>query len=395
MSTGDSAYIKTLNRRILIENIIKYRSISRSDLARLTGLNKSTVSAQVLQMMKENLIIEKQAGVTSNRGRKPILLEINGKAGYSIGIDFDENSIQIQVTDLLGHSIHSLRLNNKNNTPSKAMELINKTVRDLIQTFNEQYDAIGLIGIGVGIHGIVARSDDIIFTPKMDLSNLQIKQELENTFEVPVFIDNNANLCAYAEQVYTSSVSDLFCITMYSGIGLGILKDSEIYRGFQGFAGEIGHMIVEKHGRECPCGNKGCWELYASEKALLHELEAEGLKLREIDEENVEHITKHYPRLMESFFDYMAVGLNNIINIFNPETIIINGHLLNNNQSLIDELTDRLTSRMNNYDKITSSILGKDACSLGGAMIALKYYYDVQTLDFTAYTHFQNKQLVN
>ncbi len=387
MTTGDATYIKALNRRILIEKIIKHRSISRSDLARMTGLNKSTVSAQVQQMMKENLIIEKQSDVSSG-GRKPILLEISGESGYAIGVDIDENLIQIQVTNLLGSSIYTQRVNHRNDNPENIIRLVTSALTSVINIFDNKHTPIGLIGIGIGIHGIVANNDKIIYTPKMHLAKLPIKFELENEFNVPVFIDNNSNLCAYAEQVYTSSISDLFCITMYSGIGLGIIHNSKIYRGFHGFAGEIGHMTIERNGRSCTCGNEGCWELYASEKALLKELEAQGLDLNEIEDVKIDDIFNSYPKLMEDFLDNVAIGLNNIINIFNPETVILNGHILNNNEYLINQVKERLISRMNNYDKILSSKLGKSACSLGGAMVALKNYYGVQNLDFTAYSYY-------
>ncbi|WP_408008509.1 ROK family protein [Pseudalkalibacillus sp. A8] len=391
MSTGDSTYIKALNRRILIEKIIKHRSISRSELARMTGLNKSTVSAQVQQMMKEDLIIEKRSDVSSG-GRKPILLEISRESGYAIGVDIDENLIQIQVTNLLGSSIYTQRVNHKSDNPEDIIRLVTSEITNVISIFDNKYTPIGLIGIGIGIHGIVANNDKIIYTPKMRLAKLPIKFDLESKFNVPVFIDNNSNLCAYAEQVYTSSISDLFCITMYSGIGLGIIHNSKIYRGFHGFAGEIGHMTIERNGRSCTCGNKGCWELYASEKALLKELKAQGLDLNEIEDVKVDDIFNSYPKLIEEFLDNVTIGLNNIINIFNPETVILNGHILNNNEYLIDQVKQRLTSRMNNYDRIISSELGKSACSLGGAMVALKNYFGVQNLDFTAYNYYSDKQ---
>ncbi|WP_221568506.1 ROK family transcriptional regulator [Alkalihalobacillus sp. TS-13] len=388
MTTGDATYIKALNRRILIEKIFEHGSISRSELARLTGLNKSTVSAQISDMMTENLVIERPSEISSG-GRKPILLQMNGEAGYSIGVDLDEHLIQIQVTNLLGKPLFSHDIETTQKDATTALRNIVEALSEIIGKCEGQYKPVGLVGIGVGVHGIVANEHKVIFTPKLRWIDVNIKKELEDLFNVPVYVNNNANLCAYAEQVYNYSITDLFCLTMYSGIGLGILKDNEIYRGYQGFAGEIGHMIIEGNGLQCPCGNQGCWEQYASEKALKQQLIDEGLLISEFDELDIDVLFKNHQYLIEKFFDDVAIGLNNIINIFNPGTIIINSQLLNLNPELINQLEDRLISRMNNYHEIVSSTLGKRACSLGASMIALKNYFSIHTLNLRKYNYFE------
>ncbi|QHT47833.1 ROK family transcriptional regulator [Bacillus sp. SB49] len=386
MNTADATYIKALNKRILIEKIIENQSISRIELSRITGLNRSTVSAQINQMMEEELVLERSPDV-SRGGRKAILLQMNENAGFTIGVDIDYPSTQVQVTNLLGKPIRTYHIEMKEKGSGENIEHIIKSLQTISKECKIMDSPKGLVGIGVGIHGIVHNSNDVVYTPKLDWIDVELKDEMQKHFNVPIFIDNNANLTVYAEQVFNHPLPDLFTVTMYSGIGLGILENNRIYRGYQGFAGEIGHMIVEKGGLPCPCGNQGCWELYASERALIRALNDKGVPidcLTTIDDS----VWQDHPELLTRFLDYLAIGLNNIINIFNPQITILNSEFLLHHQELLEHLKQRLTSKINNYDAILTSTLGKDACSLGGAMLALKNYYQVETLNLKAYNYF-------
>ncbi|UOQ45571.1 ROK family transcriptional regulator [Halobacillus salinarum] len=391
MSTGDATYIKALNKRILIEKMIEHRSISRIELSRLTGLNRSTVSAQINQMMEDKLVIEHHSDV-SRGGRKAILLQMNEEAGFTIGIDLDFPQTQVQVTNLLGKPILTKRFTIDEASMAQSEQRLIEIIREVVDEYSKRYTPVGLAGIGIGVHGIVDNENHIVFTPKQERMEINLQAAMESEFHVPVSIDNNANLSVYAEKVYNYPISDLFSITMYSGIGLGIVEDHRIYRGFQGFAGELGHMIVEPNGLPCACGNLGCWELYTSEKSLLKQLNAAGVKVDEIEELDFSYIREEFPEFIRQFLDYLAIGINNVINIFNPQMIILNSQFLHMNQELLEEVKKRLTSRMNHYDQIVSSSLGKEACSLGGAMIALKSYYGVKTLNLSAFEYFQEKE---
>lgn len=385
MNTGDAGYIKQLNRSILLEEIIKHMSLSRSDLARITGLNKATVSSQVHDFIQEQIVIEKDIKESMARGRKPILLEINGSAGYSIGIDIDVNQMNIFFTNLNGAPIKKLQLKINNECLDHVTNQLVECLEPYLEELNQVYKPIGLVGVGVGIHGIVNNEEEIIFTPKHQWANINIKNQLAEALQTRVIIDNNANLSVFAEQVYDEHIADLFCITLYSGIGLGMIHKNEIYHGYQGFAGEIGHMIIESNGLTCPCGNQGCWELYASEKAL------------------VDILTKNFPDspanltsllyqsqatpVIDNYLDYLAIGLNNVINIFNPEKIILNGAIINENSPFITELAHKLKSKMNNYRDIRASKLGADSAALGGAALAIKKFFGLQAINYVSYDY--------
>ncbi|WP_162880655.1 ROK family transcriptional regulator [Paraliobacillus sediminis] len=385
MDTGDANYIKKLNRKILIEEIIRNKSLSRSTLARITGLNKATVSVQISDLLHENIVIEKSEGELVTRGRKPILLEINGDAGYSIGIDIDADNINIIFTTLMGKPFHKMVL--KDYQLGQITNQLIDAISPIINKFNRLYQPIGLVGVGVSIHGIVNNKNDIIFTPNQQWSNINITEKLIEAFQTTVFVDNNANFSVFAEQVYENYLSDLFCITLHSGIGLGIISENKFYRGYQGFAGEIGHMIIESDGGICACGNKGCWELYASEKVLSKKLLErfptlslpDGIKDLSQDED--------YLAILDDYLNYLAIGLNNVINIFNPEKIILSGSIINGNSPYISKIQDKLTSKINNYREISASKLGPDASALGGAASALKNFFGVTMINFNDYNY--------
>ncbi|PRO66493.1 ROK family transcriptional regulator [Alkalicoccus urumqiensis] len=380
MNTGDAAYIKKMNRRILMEELIKNGRLSRSELSRATGLNKATVSVQVNDLIEEGFFVERSIGETTTRGRKPILLEINRQAGFSIGIDIDADSLLIVFADFNGTVIQQ----ESHELPSQEMEDITALLEELltpkIRELEKTYTPHGLVGIGVGIHGIVSTDEQIVYSPRPHWQDQEIEQKLAELFQTEVHIDNNANLSVFAEQVYSEFISDLFCLTLYSGIGLGIIQDHNIYRGYQGFAGEIGHMIIQPDGKICACGNQGCWELYASERSLKQQLEQEYPLLTEAERiEKVFQSSSSEP-LLAYYIKYLAAGVNNIINIFNPEKIVINGSIFNENPEIIGMIQEKLHSRFNHYREIRTSTIGRPACALGGAALALKEYFDIQIM---------------
>ncbi|WP_077328377.1 ROK family transcriptional regulator [Virgibacillus siamensis] len=390
MNTGDASYIKQLNRRILIQEIIKNKSLSRSNLARITGLNKATVSAQIQELIDNKLVVETNETALMTRGRKPILLEMNANAGYSVGIDIDEKHIRVIFIDLKGKPFSKVSFPVESQDLFKEKDKLIDKLFHYVKKFNEAYQPIGLTGIGIGIHGIVDNTHQIVFTPKQQWTNINIKEDLEETFQTNVLVDNNANLSVFAEQVYDEQISDLFCITLYSGIGLGIIQRNKIYRGYEGFAGEIGHMIVHPDGIPCTCGNHGCWERYASEKSLLEKLYEnipEHVKTKEVlamlrEDEHQETV--------DEFLRYLAIGLNNVINIFNPEKVIMNGTIINKSPQLLKQLEGKLSSKFNNYHQIRPSRIGSDACALGGAASALRKYLGIDSLNFVQYDYFDS-----
>jgi predicted NBD/HSP70 family sugar kinase len=384
MVTGDGAYIKKINRSVILKNIIEHGKISRADLSKITGLNKATISVQVASLLDDELIYETQLE-HNTVGRRPIMLSINRKAGYVLGIDLDYNEIQYTVSDLQGLPVQSdtVRLE------TDDYDTIVKQLIEHINGYNTQYaiGRYGLIRVIFGIHGTVNQDESILFVPKFQWHHKDLKAALQKELTISISIENNANLAAYAESVYKHQKnSNLLNLNISSGIGAGIMIDGKLYKGYHGFAGEMGHMIIFPNGDRCKCGNHGCWELYASEPRFIKQLEKE-LGKSNITFDDVQQlihaddpVTHH---VLDQFIKHIAIGLNNIINLYNPETLVINSRILRMYPHVIDQIKTNLHSSVSEYREIVISDLGNKACVMGACALAIKRFLQVPELILT------------
>jgi predicted NBD/HSP70 family sugar kinase len=172
-------------------------------------------------------------------------------------------------------------------------------------------------------------------------------------------------------------------ISVHSGIGLGIIINRQLYTGYNGRAGEFGHTIIEIDGRQCPCGNKGCLEQYVSERALLQAF----AKRKGLEETTFENFKNSYEEndtdaheIMNLFIKYMSVGINNILNAYNPDIVIINSSFTTFFPQLTGQIEEALTSKMNSYIRIIPSVLQDTSILLGGICTAVKGFLGIQTL---------------
>ncbi|MEH7491773.1 ROK family protein, partial [Neobacillus niacini] len=320
MVTGDASYIKKINRSIIISKIVEHGMISRADLAKITGLNKATISVQAAELIAEELIIETHQE-HKNLGRRPIMLSINQQAGYSLGIDLDNRVITFTLSDLSGTSVDTQSIEIEASNYNLIVELLVERIAHYKKRCS--HAPYGLIGAVIGIHGIVNNDESIYFVPHHQWHNKNLKADLQNETGINVYIENNANLCSFAEIVYKHYQSEnLLSVSLYSGIGLGIMVNSKLLKGCDGYAGEIGHMIIVPDGLPCRCGNHGCWEQYASESSFLKQLSKLHHK-KYVSYDEVEHwLGEEDPatnKLMKNYIKFLSYGLNNIINLYNPE----------------------------------------------------------------------------
>lgn len=384
---------------LVLNTIYKEKLSSRADTAKITGLNKSTVSALVEELLSEDLILETGTG-ESQGGRKPINLCINKNIGSVIGIDFGVNYILSILTNFYGEIIWKKRIASKNiaESPQKKMD----DLFDLIQETIEQAPSTkrGIIGIGMGVPGIVNYDQGIIlFAPNLLWSNVNLKEIVEDKFAISTLIDNEANAGAIGEKWFGSGqkASEIIYVSAGTGIGAGIIIRNELYRGSQGLAGEIGHMTIEVDGIKCACDNVGCWEEYASEKALIRYLKdnakryPDSILLAKDGSQNVDNLNifqvidaaeKDDTLAIEGFKHigrYLGVGVANLINAFNPECVVIGNVLPLAGDILMDELRKEVARRCFSYQyhniKILSSELYMNTCALGATALVISRFY--------------------
>jgi predicted NBD/HSP70 family sugar kinase len=377
MVTGSKELIRDINTHLVLETIINQASISRASTAKHLGLTKATVSAIVQDLINSKLVIEIGSDDTS-LGRKPILLSLNKKAGYVVSIDLGVDTISALVSDLAGEdcSLKQIR------TPRNAFNMVNE-IGNLIESMKPYADTpYGLVGITLGIHGVTI-DNQVSFAPYYNLSGANLAEGLSQHFGSPIYMENEANLSAIGEKTFQYDYSNIANISVHSGIGLGIIINKQLYTGYNGRAGEFGHTIVEIDGRPCPCGNLGCLEQYVSERVLLQEF----ARLKGLEEADFTTFSKMLEendpiaqQIMDQFVKYMSVGINNILNAYNPEIVIINSSFTIHFPPVLKQIEDALKSKMNSYIKIVPSVLRDTSILLGGVCVAIKGFLGVNNL---------------
>ncbi|RDW18603.1 ROK family transcriptional regulator [Oceanobacillus chungangensis] len=385
MVTGDGAYIKKINRSLILKNIVQYGSISRADLSKIIGLNKATVSVQVADLLQEELIYETQQE-HNTVGRRPIMLSINSSAGYALGIDLDYERIQFTVSGLNGRPIQSDTIYPNTSNYDEIVSLLIVHIKHYMSLYSNSH--CGLVGVMIGIHGTVNNDESILFVPKYQWRHKNLKDDLKAELtDLNIAIENNANLSAYAEKVYKYHQSDnLLTIILTSGIGAGIMIDGKLHKGYHGYAGEMGHMIIAPDGKPCKCGNHGCWERYCSETSLLEVLSMKSNK-KNLTVNDINTFIKNKDdftlQQIKQFNKHLAIGLNNIINLYNPETIVINSKILQLYPNAVEEITSHFRSSVSTYREIVLSDLADNACVLGACALLIQRFLEVPELTFT------------
>ncbi|MFV2049394.1 ROK family protein [Metabacillus litoralis] len=320
--TWNQHLVKKNNKALVLQLIMHREPISRADIAQISGLHKATVSSLVNELLEEELIYESGPGESSG-GRRPVILHFNKVAGYAIGIDIGANYVLSVLTDLKGNIVleknHAVTL-----TPYPTiMNLVKSMIQSLMTEMPQS--RYGVVGIGVGVPGIVNKEGTVLLAPNLGWKNTNLKLDLEELFEVPVIVENEANAGAFCEQKFGAGkdYENMVYISAGIGIGVGIFLNRELYQGKNGFSGEMGHMIIDMNGKPCNCGSKGCWEAYASEHALLEQAES--------SIETVLELAKNHDQTAQDLFKeigkYLGIGINNIINTFNPDQVIIGNRL--------------------------------------------------------------------
>ena len=363
--TWNQQVVKKNNKALVIQLIIQNEPISRAGIAQISGLHKATVSSLVNELLEEDLIFESGQGESSG-GRRPVNLHFNSVAGYAIGIEIGVNHLLCVMTDLSGTI--QFELSEKINcTP---FPLILDKLQKTIQTLMDSMPAsrYGVVGIGVGVPGIVNKSGSVLLATNLGWSKIDLKNELESLFNVPVVVENEANAGAFGEQQFGAgeSFENIIYISAGIGIGVGIILNKELYQGKNGFSGEVGHMIIELNGKPCSCGSRGCWEAYASENALLESANTDSLealieKAREWDETAISHF--------EEIGQYLGYGINNIINTFNPDQVILGNRLAMAKdwieQPILNTIENNTLAYHQNDLQFNFSELGKYSTALG------------------------------
>lgn len=376
--------IKQINKSIVFETIKTKGPVYRSKISKETGLNKATVSTMVAELIEVSFVHEIGVGQSSG-GRKPVMLYFNHHAGYSIGIDLGVNYVLGILTDLNGNKMER----KLNMLPSTEWNVVIKQLNATIESLMElaPHSPYGIIGIGIGVPGQIDQDNNILFAPNLKWSNVNLKKAIEDEFQIPAIIENEANAGAHGEQLYGAgkNITNQIYVSIGIGIGTGIIINHQLYKGTSGISGEMGHFSIDANGKKCSCGSRGCWELYASEGALLAAVDRTNITAdsQSVDLDFLLRKAKEgYPsvlQLLNTLGENIGIGLVNIVNTFNPGVIIIGNRIAQFENWIMNPIERILGERLSIDHKantaIRFSVLGKDAIASGVNAFAITDFF--------------------
>lgn len=266
MKGANSETAREINRSLVLRAIRTGQPLSRADVARGTGLQRSTVSLIVEQLINEQWVVE--GGLSRlPRGRKPTLLMLNVEKAAIIGINVMPSLTQMVLADLST----AFRSGESFPTPREPAALVTAIARRIAR-WREAFPGTTYEAIGVSLPGrIDLHTQMLSFAPNLGWKDVDIKTPLERATGLPVLLDNAANACALSETWAGpfAGVQDLIAVAVSEGIGTGIISNGHLVRGAHGAAGEFGHMCLDPAGPACNCGSRGCWEAFASNAAAI------------------------------------------------------------------------------------------------------------------------------
>ncbi|MDF2571836.1 MAG: Glucokinase [Sporomusa sp.] len=343
-----------------ILNIIRRNGpVSRVDIARLMALTPPTVANITNKLLEAGLIIDYMMGASSG-GRRPLLLKINPAAGQVI-------IIHIRSFKMIGYVVDaafSVQLEQTVSIRGLSHEALIEQILELINHCRQAVTTPPL-AIGVVIRGPVRTQEGIsVFAPNIGWKNVPLKYIIEEKTRLPAFIENDSHVLAYGEYYFGAAkeANNMLLLKVGHGIGGGIMFNGSLYRGVNGSAGEVGHTVIDVAGRQCSCGNSGCMEAMASETALT-DLVVEAIQsgqtslivgmvngdLTAVTPENIYLAADLGDDLAIAMLSrvagYLGIGIANLVNIFNPELVVIGGGLAKASQYIEKTVLETVARR--------------------------------------------------
>lgn len=389
MQRGSFELMKKLNQQVILKIIHNNSPISRARIAEVTGLSPATVSNIVKELLEMELVRETSRG-ESRGGRKPVLLELNPSGAYLIGLEWGIAEIKAVLMDL------SKRVKAVRDMPVDTYQVgdfIDSTL-EIIDIFSHKVDHPERIyGVGIGVHGLVNPEKGVsLFAPHFKWEDVPIKEYLRKRMGYPVLLDNDVRMMALAEK--WDGKDNFIFINTGPGIGAAIVLDGRLHFGRDFSAGEFGHMTIVKEGPLCSCGNFGCLEALISVDRLVREFNPDlhqGLSYGGLKEEwgrLIMTAKKGQNKAREILTDaarYLGTGIANLVNLLNPESIIIGGDFIEAEKIIFPLIKEQVSKKALSVPsrklKIMPTVFGENAGAVGAATMVLQKIFKLEERD--------------
>lgn len=355
---------KNSSRGAILDAIRRAKRIARIDLAQATDISQATVTTITADMIRQGLIEEvarDEGAGSGRRGRPRVDLKLKAAAHLVAGMKIAETTISVVLVNFEGGVEHEHKYQRAQTVTSKE-GLIAQTRNALKAALAEaslKYEDLSAVGIGIA--GVVdAKRGFVHWSPFLEEANVEFGGQLSDALALPIFLDNDANLVAMAEQYLgdANNIANFIVVTIEAGVGMGIVIDNQVYRGTRGCGAEFGHTKVQLDGALCRCGQRGCLEAYVADYALLREASfntqlfqsgSTDKSLQDLlaaarnGDPTAESIVNRSSRIF-------AMGLSNLVNLFDPELIILSGERMSFDHLYAEDVMEAIRSSIVQVD---------------------------------------------
>jgi len=381
VQTGRRELIRDINRTLLL-NLVRERGLaSRAELARVSGLSPSTVTAIIGSLVADGFVREDAAPPVAvgpaSVGRPATNLRVNEAAGHVVGIKVTADHLAATLTDLAATPLASATAERGHDDEPDAVAaqfagLVDRCVREA------GADRESLLGLGIGVPGIVDPvTGRVAASPLIDWAHLDLVGILEASLDLPIHIDNDVNTLTVAEQLFGAGrgLSDFVVVTIGLGIGMGIVVRGNVYRGANGGAGELGHVQAVPNGAVCWCGRRGCLETIAAEPALVREVLASTGRLTKPDDlARVAEADNAVAAILQRAGREVGRAIATATTILDPGRVVVSGEGVRLGEHYLAALRDGLNEQTTK--EVTTEVViepwGDEAWARGAATLVLR-----------------------
>ena len=401
-------HISRFNKIVVLNVIRQSKEISRADIVKKTGLSAPTVTRIVDSLINNEKLVEQVGTGESSGGRPPVIVRFCSDINYVIGIDLGRTHIHGIVANLDGETIFSKDIPlSTEGTFDHDIALVINLITDLIS--NSGVHPTRLLGIGLAVAGFVNQlTDKVEFSPNFGWNMVNVKAHLKEEFNIPIFVDNVSRVMAMGELIYGlgQEIDDFVYVNIGYGIGSGIITQGKPYLGYDGFAGEIGHVKIKsfdlsKSSRKCVCGKTDCLECYVSGRGITETVQMElennpgSLILKLCSDDKTKITTKLIASaagkgdqlakdVLNNAASILGITLANVANTINPRTIIIGGKVALSGDFFFEKIKEEFQKvslpNVSRKIKVEKSRLIVDAAVKGAIALILKEILELNVL---------------
>ena len=393
--------LREANERLVLDSIRRRPGISRAEIARSTGLARTSVTFVVDRLLRSRLVKEEKIENGAHAGRPPTALQLRGESRMAIGVEISRPKSRVVLVNLRGEILRMRTV-----TWQPDHELFLRRIGMAIQALAGLSQPRRILGVGISLPGTIDKSDGrVLGAEALGWVGVEAGKLLSARVDLPLFFENDANLSALAEQWYAPSEGEslryFVYVRMQGGLGTGVVVDGRILHGVASAGAEFGHVMLDPNGHPCSCGNRGCWEQYASDAALVRAYQESGGetggagRILEDSLSIVRLAREGDARALQALratARYLALGFVNLIAALNPQAIIM-GEPFASAWDLVEDVVHReLRSRLPEYSlkdlRLLPSRIGTDSALRGAAALVLAHF-------LTRFDHTKDDSLPN